>query len=89
MANKTNEVVRLVARSNCDNKMTIIGGNIAMINKKFGYNVIDGITPKRRPCTLSKEDASICKAVADARDRAIDFFDLNEFELFIYQLCVN
>ena len=87
MACNTNEVVRLVARSNCENKMTIIGGNISLISKKFGYDV--GITHKKRQYTLSTEDVSICKAIEDARGRDIDFFDLNEIELFIYQLCVN
>ena len=83
MACNTNEVVR----SNCKNKMTIIGGNISLISKKFGYDV--GITHKKRQYTLSTEDVSICKAIEDARGRAIDFFYLNEIELFIYQLCVN
>jgi len=60
-----------------------IGGNISMINRKFGYNVMEGIPPKKREFKgLSKEDASICKAMEDVRDKTIDFFYLNEIEHF-------
>ena len=78
MLNSNNAIVSFITRVNSSNKMSIIGGNIDIIEK---HRLADK--------TLSLQDECIVQAIKDVRNGLISIFNKSDCDDLLNRLCTE